>query len=127
MTWLHPRRCRSGRNRRAARVAASACRAPPAGSAAPARAAAHLVHHNGGGDDFAVQRQFAGRLQRFQADFTRRQQQLDEGAVAIGLLEDVRARLHGDRQLPFSERHAVAQRAWLSLQDRQVVPGIEIS
>jgi hypothetical protein len=78
--------------------------------------APYLVHHNRRGNDIAVQHQLAGHLQRFQTDLARHQQQLDEGAVPFGLLEDVIAhKLNGDRQLPFAERYAIAQRAGLDL------------
>ena len=85
----------------------------------------HLVHHHRRGDDVAVQHQLAGHFQRVQANLTRHHQQFDEGAIALGLFEDAIAhKLNGDRQIPFAERHAIAQRAGFAFQDRQIMPGI---
>jgi len=72
-----------------------------------------------------VEHQFAGHLQRLQTEFTCHQQKFDEGPVSLGRLEDAIAhKLNGGWQIPFAERHAIAQRARLSLQNWQIVPGI---
>ena len=85
----------------------------------------HGVQHHRAGDGARLQRQAAGHLQHVDPRLPRQQQKLDEGAVALGLLEYAVAHgADGGGQAPVPERRAVAQRAGLALQHRQVVPGV---
>jgi len=59
---------------------------------------AHFVQHHGRGDDIALEHQLTGDLEWFEANLACHQQQFDEGAVPLGLLEDAVANLlNGDR------------------------------
>jgi hypothetical protein len=85
-----------------------------------------MVEHYGGTHRTLFQGQLAGHADQLRAVLAQRQEDLDEGAVAFGLLEQLV--LHrGDRcrQRPRHERRAMAQCPGLALEQRQVVPGVE--
>ncbi|CAG0993091.1 hypothetical protein GPROT1_03191 [Gammaproteobacteria bacterium] len=95
------------------------------GRAGRCRQSAQGVQHHRRGGHARFQRQVAGDLQHVQAGLAGQQQQLHEGAAALGVLQDAAAHgADGGGQVPVLERGAMAQGPRLLFQHRQAVPRV---
>ena len=83
------------------------------------------VDHVGATGDLLLERGSTGRSDRLEAVNGHHREDVDELAVAVGMLGKALAQArHRGGQVPVLERSAVAQRPGLSLERLDVVPGV---